>query len=234
MIIFPAIDIKGGKAVRLLKGKEDQEKVYFESPVDVALQFEKDGAEYIHVVDLDGAFRGKSENRELIGKIIEAVSIPVQVGGGIRSLEDAKGVMSLGAARFIVGTIAVENRELLREMISEFPGKVVVSLDCYGGKVATRGWTEESDLDALDVARELSYEGIECLVYTDISKDGTLMGPNLEELERISLAGTDVIASGGIGSYEDVRNVKKLGLYGTIVGKALYEKKVELKRLLEV
>jgi len=232
MIIFPAIDIRNGKCVRLYQGREDKETVYFENPVEVAEMWLKKGAKYLHIIDLNGAFSGNPENRKIIKEIVEAVNIPVQVGGGVRNLDAAKSLIDLGVERFIVGTIAVTDPELLDQMIALYGEKVVVSLDCWGGKVCVDGWVKESTIDAVEFAQELKTKGIKTIVYTDISKDGTLEGTNLSELKTISeKTGLDVIASGGIGSIEDVKAVEKMGLYGTIIGKALYEGKINLEEV---
>lgn len=232
MIIFPAIDIRNGKCVRLYQGREDQETVYFENPVEVAKMWLDKGAEYLHIVDLNGAFSGNPDNRAIIKEIVSTVNIPVQVGGGVRNLEAAQNLMDLGVERFIVGTVAVKQPEILDQMIEKYGEKVVVSLDCWGGKVCVDGWVKESAVDAVDFAKKLKSKGIKTIVYTDISKDGTLEGPNLEELKRISEeTGLDVIASGGIGSVEDVKAVEAMGLYGTIIGKALYEGRIDLAEL---
>lgn len=232
MIIFPAIDIKNGKCVRLYQGKEDKETVYFENPVEVAEMWLNKGAKYLHIVDLDGAFTGNPQNRKIISDIVDLVGIPVQVGGGVRNLDAAKSLMELGVERFIVGTIAVKEPELLDEMIKLYGDKVVVSLDCWGGKVCVDGWVKESTIDAVEFAKDLKNKGIKTIVYTDISKDGTLEGTNLAELKKISEeTGLDVIASGGIGCMADVKAVEEMGLYGTIIGKALYEGRINLEEV---
>lgn len=232
MIIFPAIDIKNGKCVRLYQGKEDKETVYFENPVEVAEMWLKKGAKYLHIVDLDGAFTGNPQNRKIISDIVNLVGIPVQVGGGVRNLDAAKSLIELGVERFIVGTIAVKEPELLNEMIKLYGDKVVVSLDCWNGKVCVDGWVKESTIDAVEFAKDLKNKGIKTIVYTDISKDGTLEGTNLAELKKISEeTGLDVIASGGIGCMEDVKAVEDMGLYGTIIGKALYEGRINLEEV---
>lgn len=224
MKIFPAIDIKGGKCVRLYQGREDMETVYFEDPVMVAKMWQQQGAKYIHVVDLDGAFQGKRRNMDTIRNIISSVDIPVQIGGGIRTIEDARELINAGAARFIISTVAVNDREMLLRMLSEFGDRVVVSLDCISGYVSTHGWVDKSTLELVSFAKELESLGVRTIVHTDVSRDGTLEGPNFDELVRvISSTNLQVIVSGGIGKLEDVEKARSIGAYGTIVGKALYE-----------
>lgn len=234
MIIFPAIDIRDGKCVRLIQGRADQQTVYSQDPIDVAKLWEAQGATYLHVIDLDGAFGQRSRNRSVIASIIEQVKIPIQVGGGIRTLEDAKELFDLGVERVILGTAAIKNPRLLDEMISLYKEKVVVSLDCLDGMVQVEGWIDGSATNAFEFALTLKQKGVKTLVYTDISKDGMLQGPSFDQLSMIQKSGIDIIASGGVSKIEDVIAIKDMGIYGAIVGKALYEKKIDLKELLEV
>lgn len=234
MIVFPAIDIRDGKCVRLIQGRADQQTIYFEDPVEVALLWQSQGAPYLHVIDLDGAFGQSRKNRGVIGDIAKRCKIPIQVGGGVRSLEDAKELLAMDVDRIIVGTAAIKNPKLLEQMLSLYREKVVVSLDCLNGFVQVEGWTDGSTINAFEFAQTLKKKGVETIVYTDISKDGMLEGPNFDQLSQIQESGLNVIASGGISTINDVIKVKNMGIYGVIVGKALYEQRINLKELMEV
>lgn len=234
MIVFPAIDIRDGKCVRLIQGRADQQTIYFEDPVEVALLWQSQGAPYLHVIDLDGAFGQSRKNRGVIGDIAKRCKIPIQVGGGVRSLEDAKELLAMDVDRIIVGTAAIKNPKLLEQMLSLYREKVVVSLDCLNGFVQVEGWTDGSTINAFEFAQSLKKKGVETIVYTDISKDGMLEGPNFDQLSQIQESGLNVIASGGISTINDVIKVKNMGIYGVIVGKALYEQRINLKELMEV
>ncbi|WP_432403781.1 1-(5-phosphoribosyl)-5-[(5-phosphoribosylamino)methylideneamino]imidazole-4-carboxamide isomerase [Wukongibacter sp. M2B1] len=232
MIIFPAIDIRGGKCVRLYQGKYDKETVYNNDPIVVAKKWRDEGARYLHIVDLDGALTGELVNKELIRKIAETVDIPIQVGGGIRTLERAKEILALGVERIIVGTSAIKIEGFVEELVEKLGEKVVVSIDAKDGYVCVDGWTNSSEIEAIDFAKELQQKGVKTIVYTDISKDGTMIGPNFNELKRLKEnTKIDIIASGGIGKKEDVEEVGEMNLYGAIVGKALYEGKISLREL---
>lgn len=234
MIIFPAIDILDGQCVRLIQGDYNREKVYSNSPVDMAKQWEKKGAEYIHIVDLNGAKTGVSINKEIIKEIANTVSIPVQVGGGIRSVDTIKYYLENGVSRVIIGTAAINNQQFLQEAIETFGEKIAVSIDARNGYVATDGWTDTSDVSALDLIKKLEEVGVKTIVYTDIAKDGMLQGPNLTEQQTINKATKmDVIASGGVTTKEDVENLRQLNMYGAIIGKALYDGKLEFESLME-
>jgi phosphoribosylformimino-5-aminoimidazole carboxamide ribotide isomerase len=234
MIIFPAIDIRDGKCVRLIQGRIDQQTVYYQDPVEVAKLWQRQGATYLHVIDLDGALGQSKKNRKVIADILSQCNIPIQVGGGVRSLEDAKELMEIGVDRFIVGTVAIKNPQLLSDLLLLYREKVVVSLDCLNGFVQIEGWTDGSSIDAFEFAQSLKQKGVETIVYTDISKDGMLEGPNFEQLSQIQDSGLNVIASGGISTFDDVIKVKEMGIYGAIIGKALYEHRIDLKELMEV
>ncbi len=232
MIIFPAIDIKDGKCVRLQQGQFDKVNIYAQNPVEVALRWEQKGAKYIHVVDLDGALRGRSINKEVIRDIVRSVNIPVQLGGGIRNLEDISDVLNDGVSRAIIGTSAVKKEGFVKKALESYGDKVVVSIDAKGGHVAIEGWTQTSQIKALDFAKELELAGLKTLVYTDIAKDGMLSGPNFKELENMkNHVNVDVIASGGISSKEHIKKLKELNLYGAIIGKALYTGAIKLEDL---
>ena len=234
MIIFPAIDILNGQCVRLIQGDYNKEKVYSNSPVDMAKKWEEKGAEYIHIVDLDGAKTGRSINQEIILEIAKTVQVPIQVGGGIRSIETIKDYLENGVSRVIIGTAAINNPDFLQEAVDKFQEKIAVSIDARGGYVATDGWTDTSDVKALDLVKKLENVGVKTIVYTDIAKDGMLQGTNLEEQKATNQATTiNVIASGGVTTKEDVENLRALNLYGVIIGKALYDGKLTLESILE-
>lgn len=232
MIIFPAIDIRGGKCVRLYQGKYDKETVYNNDPIAIAKKWQKLGAKYLHIVDLDGALTGELVNKGLIKEIVENVDIPIQVGGGIRTLDRAKEILDLGVERIIVGTSAIKKEGFVEELVRVFDKKIVVSIDAKNGYVCVDGWTNSSDMRAVDFAKELERKGVNTIVYTDISKDGTMIGPNFLELKNLkNNTNMNIIASGGIGSKEDIDKLKKMELYGAITGKALYEGKLSLEEL---
>ncbi len=233
MILYPAIDIKGGAAVRLTQGDMARETRYDDRPEDAARRWISEGAAWLHVVDLDGAVAGEPRNLDAIRRILDAVSIPVQVGGGVRRLETVEAILALGAARVVLGTAALADPDLVREAAERFPGRVTLGLDARGGKVAVRGWVEMSGERAADVARRFDALPLGAIVYTDIEVDGTLRGPNLTATETLARAvRTPVIASGGIGSLDDLRRVaalEKAGVAGVIVGRALYTGDVRLR-----
>lgn len=230
MHILPAVDIKGGKAVRLFQGEKDMETVYNDSPVEAALRWVNEGATYLHVVDLDGAFDGVSENEKHIEAIVKAVNIPVEVGGGIRTLEKAQRLVRYGVDRVIIGTKALEDSSLLRSMIKALPGRVNVGVDARDGFVSVKGWTETSSKSAEDFLRELSGMGVAAIIYTDISRDGALAGVNYDAMKRATeVTDVPIIASGGVTSIDDITKLKNLPLFGIISGKALYDGRLTLR-----
>lgn len=234
MIIFPAIDILDGNCVRLIQGDYNQEQVYGNSPVEMAKKWEALGGKFIHIVDLNGAKSGESINKQVISEIAQAVSVPIQVGGGIRSLDVIEGYIQSGVSRVIIGTAAITDKTFLKAALDKYGDKIAVSVDARGGYVATDGWTDTSNVKATDLVKELEDYGVKTIVYTDIAKDGMLQGPNLTEQELIhSSTKMDVIASGGVTTADDVENLRKLGLYGTIIGKALYDGKIDFRDLVE-
>ena len=239
MLIIPAIDLKGGRCVRLTEGREASAKVYDRDPLEVARAYEKAGARLIHVVDLDGAFMGAaSANLQIIKRINGEVNIPVEVGGGLRSLADIEFLLrDVGARYSIVGTVAVEQPDLLREAVAAFGDAIVVGIDARDGQVATRGWTEATRRDAIELACEVAHLGVRRIIYTDIARDGRLKGPNLETTREIARqSGARVTASGGVGSLEDIARLAELksdGVDSVIVGKALYENRFTLKQALK-
>jgi len=231
--IIPAIDLKNGRCVRLLQGKEDQETVYGEDPVETALSFEEQGAEQIHLVDLDGAFRGESKNLEQVERIAQAVKVPVELGGGIRSLDDISRVFDLGVNFVIIGTIAVKNPKVLEEAIQKFENQLILGLDAKDGKVAVSGWVEVTEFSDEEFANQWKQHGINRVIYTDISRDGMLTGPNLSSLRRMAIAtGLKITASGGVSSLDDLKQLAELerdGVDEVIVGKAIYERQLDLR-----
>lgn len=234
MILFPAIDIRNGKCVRLIQGDYNQEVIYGDSPTEMALLWEKQGAEFIHIVDLDGAKTGDSPNQRAIQAIAEKVSVPIQVGGGIRSMDIIETHIRSGVDRVIIGTAAITNRPFLEEAVEKYGDKIAVSIDARNGFVATDGWTETSEIKALDLLADLEKIGVKTIVYTDIFKDGMMQGPNFDELQTIDEASSiDVIASGGVTTEEDIKRLEGMNLYGAIIGKALYEGSLSLEKLRE-
>ncbi len=234
MILFPAIDIRKGKCVRLTQGQYDEITIFSDDPVSMALQFQKAGAEFLHVVDLDGA-RGETNNRKIISDIAKALDIPVQTGGGIRTMADIDDVLSLGLARVILGTSAVKNPDLVSEAVKKYGNKIIVGIDAKDGYVAIEGWEKTSSFKALDFAAEMEALGVATIIYTDIATDGMLTGPNLYAMEEmVKRVKMDVIASGGVASVKDIRKLKETNVAGVIVGKALYTGDVDLKQALLV
>jgi len=238
MIIIPAIDLKDGKVVRLKQGKFEEVTIYSQEPIKIAQKWQEKGATIIHVVDLDGAQKGELQNVSLIKEIAKSLDIPVQMGGGIRKAEDIEQLLSNGINRVVLGTKAIEDRTFLKEIIDQWQERIIVSLDCTNGMVAQRGWTSVSELKAIDFIQELENLGLSHFIYTDISRDGMLTGPNLHALKEIlRKVSIPVIASGGVSHLDDIRELKKLepdGLMGAIVGKALYEGKFDLKTAIDL
>ena len=235
MIIFPAIDIKDNKCVRLLQGDFDKVNVYGNDPSLMAKKWEDNGAKFLHMVSLNGARGEGNVNDESIKKLLSTVNIPIQMGGGIRSKERVKELLDLGVDRVILGSVAIKDKELLKDLISQYKEKIVVSVDAKNGKVAAQGWEEVSDVNSLDFCKELEEMGVKTIVYTDISKDGMMIGPNFDIYEKLSKeTNLDIIASGGVTSIEDVKKLKAMDLYGVIIGKSLYENKIDLKEVLDL
>jgi len=225
-IIYPAIDIRGGKCVRLFQGDYAQETVYADSPLEMAKRWVEQGAAWVHLVDLDGAKEGKPANAELIKEIARSISVPVQVGGGIRTEEQIADYLEAGVARVIVGTAAIEDEPFTQRILQTYKDKIAIGLDCRNGLVATRGWLTTTDVQATELAKRLVSYGAETFIYTDIARDGTLTGPNVEEISALALAtGKSVIASGGVSNLDDLLDLSAHvaeGVSGAIVGKALY------------
>lgn len=232
MIIYPAIDIRNGKCVRLLQGDYDKETIYDDDPVAVAEKWQSKGAEYMHLVDLDGALAGKGINLDVIKKIVNTLSIPCQTGGGIRTMEKVDLLLGdIGIDRVIIGTAAIENPELVAKAVCRYgSSRVAVGIDAKNGYAAIRGWRDTSEIKAVDLALAMKVMGVDIIIYTDIKVDGTLSGPNLIETEYlIENTGMKIIASGGIGSIDDIINVKNTSAEGLIIGKALYTGDVDLQ-----
>jgi len=235
--IIPAVDIKGGRCVRLTQGKEDQETVYSDNPQAMAEHWDEQGAQLIHVVDLDGAFQGLPKNVDLIKDIIYSSTVDIQVGGGIRSLEAIAAYVNAGVYRVILGTIAHENPSFVEEACKQFPGKIIIGIDAQDGKVAIKGWTEVSEQTAADLAQSMEPMGVAGFIFTDISRDGMLQGPNLDSIRQFAQATSlPIIASGGISGIQDVvslLSLKSEGVEGMITGKALYDKRLDFKEALK-
>lgn len=229
MRIYPAIDIKDGKCVRLFKGQFSDVTVYGDSPAEMAKKWEAQGGEYIHVVDLDGALRGHGVNADIIKNICSSVNVPVQTGGGIRTMEDIEAKLSCGISRVIIGTKAVSDREFVKRTIDKYGEKIVIGIDAKDGMVAIEGWEKTSNFTAIEFAEKMVSIGVKTIVYTDIATDGTLAGPNVSAMsEMVKAVNADIIASGGIGSLEHIKSLMPTGVEGVIVGKALYTEKVNL------
>ena len=236
MEVIPAIDLLGGCCVRLYQGDYDKSQVFNQNPVEVAKQWEEQGATRLHVVDLDGAKAGKIVNLEAIAAIVEAISIPVEVGGGLRSQDTVQQLLSLGVRWAILGTVAVEQPELVQQLCQQFPEQIIIGIDARNGKVATRGWLETSEVLATQLAAQMQELGAAAVIYTDIHRDGTLSGPNLDALREMAESiDIPVIASGGMSSVTDLLSLLALepqGVNGAIIGRALYTGDIDLTEAL--
>jgi len=234
--IFPAIDLKGGRCVRLRQGRADEATTYSDDPAGMARHWQLLGAEWLHVVDLDGAFQGQSAHREILRQIT-AVGVPVEIGGGLRTQAAIESVFTDGARRAIIGTLAWEEPHVLEHLVEHFRERLVLGIDARGGRVQVKGWTETTDLPAVDLARRADSCGVHTIIYTDTATDGMLQGPNCAAMEKLCRSvSCDVIAAGGVSSVADIHKLRALGcpnLVGAIVGKALYENRVTLPALLE-
>lgn len=234
MILYPAIDLKDGRCVRLLRGAMDRATVFADDPAAQARAFQDAGAEWLHLVDLNGAFAGAPVNAAAVGAILSAVTIPVQLGGGIRDRATIERWLSAGVTRVILGTAAVEDPALVREAARAFPGRIAVGVDARGGRVATEGWATETDVDATDLARRYEDAGVAALIHTDIDRDGAMGGPNLDATEGLARAvAIPVIASGGVASLADLLALKATGVIaGAVSGRALYDGALNLRQAL--
>lgn len=238
MTIYPAIDLKDGQCVRLVQGKADNQTVYSSDPGDVARRFQRQGARWLHVVDLDGAFQGKPSNLKAIEAIADAVTIPFQVGGGLRKISDIEKLLQAGASRVIIGTRAVEGPDFIKQLLDEFGSeRIVLGLDAKDGRVAVKGWVETVELTAIDLGKQMKELGVRTAVYTDVSRDGLLAGPNLDATQQVAVnTGLSIIASGGVSSVEHIRSIKTMesdGVAGAIIGKAFYEGRISVAQALE-
>ncbi len=237
MILYPAIDLKDGQCVRLYKGAMDQATVFSDAPAEQARSFAEQGAEWLHLVDLNGAFAGNPVNAEAVEAILAAVDLPCQLGGGIRDMATIESWLTRGLRRVILGTVAVEAPDLVMQAARAFPGQVAVGVDAREGRVATRGWAEETDMDVIDLARRFEDAGVAALIYTDINRDGAMQGPNVDATAALARAvSVPVIASGGVSRLEDLVALRDCGapLDGAISGRALYDGKLDLAEALAV
>ena len=238
MIIFPAIDIRDGKCVRLFKGDFNQETVFSDKPEEMAEKWQAEGAEFLHLVDLDGALAGKSQNLATLKKIIAAVNIPVELGGGIRTMENIDEVLALGVKRVILGSVAVKNPELVKEACAKYGERIVVGIDAKDGIVAVDGWGVSGNVDVITLAKEMAKAGVKTIIYTDISRDGTLAGVNVEATAKLAReSGINIVASGGVKSTADIKALlpyEKDGIEGVIVGKSIYMKTLDLAEAIEI
>lgn len=231
--VFPAVDISDGRCVRLLQGRFGTETVYSDDPVKVALGFAKAGARWLHIVDLDGAKTGDPKNRELVLEVVRSASCPVQAGGGIRSLDDVEEVLAAGANRAVLGTVALEDPAEMARACKRYGERIAVSLDAKGGELASHGWTVGTGVPLLDAVRSFEDAGVARFIYTDVSRDGTMSGPDVQGLMRLKESTSlPVVASGGISSIDDLKMIARLfpeGIIGAIVGRALYENKFDVR-----
>ncbi len=238
MILYPAIDLKDGQAVRLKQGRFDDVTVYYKDPLEAAQKWVEQGAEWLHVVDLNGALEGKPVNTAAIEQIMQGVEVPVQIGGGIRSRDIAEIYLTLGAGRIVLGTKALEEPELITQLNEEFPERIAVGIDAKDGLVAVRGWQETGEQKAVDVAKMMKDKGACCIIYTDISRDGMLSGPNFAATQFIAQeCGLPVIASGGIATIDDIAKLKAIesdGVAGAILGRSLYEETLDLAEAIQL
>jgi len=235
MIIYPAIDIIGGKCVRLTQGDYAKVKVYRDDPLETAIEFEKSGAVYIHVVDLEGARAARPVNLETVARIVSGVSVPVQLGGGIRTMKDIQEALGLGVARVIMGTAAMKDITLVEKAIGLFGDAIAVAVDARNGMVAVSGWEENSGTDVLQFALDIEKTGARTVVYTDILRDGMLSGPNFDGVRMMAEAvNMVVIAAGGITSTDDIMKLMKAGAGGAIIGKAIYTGDIDLKEAMQI
>lgn len=232
MIVIPAIDLKEGKCVRLEQGLMEKDTVFCDNPAEQALEWQRQGGELLHIVDLDGAFAGEPKNRSAIERIVRAITIPTQLGGGIRDLPTIEAYLSLGIGRVIIGTAAQRNPELVQEACRLFPGRIVVGIDAKNGMVAVQGWAEVTGVTAVELARRFEGYGVAAIIYTDISRDGMMQGPNIAATRSLAESITiPVIASGGVSSLADIENlmaIESSGVTGVITGKAIYTGAIRL------
>lgn len=233
MIIFPAMDLQNGNCIRLIKGDFNQVKTYSNQPLQIAKEFEKQGASWIHIIDLDGAKTGINNNLSIIQSIAKETSLNIQVGGGIRTESDIDTILSLGVKRVILGTLAVEQISTLENLVNRYQDKIIVSIDSLNGFVMYKGWQDNTSMKTIDFAKQIEQAGIKTIVYTDISKDGLLQGPSITDYELLKQeTNLNVIASGGVTTIKDIKTLQKMNQYGAIIGKALYENKITVKEVI--
>lgn len=236
MIIYPAIDIRGGRCVRLTEGRFDAETVFADDPAEMALKWAACGAQWLHLVDLDGALAGEGKNLPVIERILQSVKLPVQLGGGIRNMQAIDKLLTMGVQRVILGSAAVKNPQLVEEACRQYPGHIAVGIDAKNGDVAIEGWGQGSGVSAVELAKKMAAYGVDKIIFTDISRDGMLSGVNAEATAALARAcGVEIIASGGVASLEDIRRVKAVeadGVTGCIIGKAIYTGAVDLREAL--
>lgn len=234
MIILPAIDLKDGKCVRLYQGKFEKSEIVAENPLKVALEFKKAGAKYIHMVDLDGALNGEIKNLSAVSKVVKNSGIPVELGGGIRNMETIDMFIQTGVSRVILGTAALKDPDFVKKAVKKYGEKIAVGIDAKNEKVAVNGWLDISNVDYIQFAKQMESIGVKTIIFTDISKDGTLQGPNLQQLKKIQdSVSCNIIASGGIKNIDDLININKMGIYGTITGKAIYSGNINLSEAIQ-
>lgn len=235
MIIIPAIDIINGKPVRLYQGDYDKKEIVGDSVLDIALEFQESGAEYVHLVDLDGAKKGELINKEIIVEVAKTLNIPVEVGGGIRNMETIDYLIENGVSRVILGSVAIDDEALLVEAVKKYRDKIAVGIDCKDGRVCVHGWLKSSDVRYLDFAKKIQEIGVKNIIFTDISRDGTLEGPNLTMLSLLANElDVKITASGGVRDINCIKELNSLRIYGTIMGKAIYAKTIDLKEAIDV
>ena len=237
MIIIPAVDIQNGKCVRLVQGRKDDETVFSDDPGAMAMKWEEEGAEIVHVIDLGGAFEKSPQNLKSIKEILKSVNVPIQLGGGIRTIDTVRMFLDLGVGKVIIGTEAIRNPKLVNDSCREFPGRIIVGIDARNGRVAIEGWTETTRIKAVDLAKRFEDSGVAAINFTDIYRDGMQTGPNISETGRLAQAvNIPVIASGGVSTLADIKNLmplEKMGVQGVITGKALYSGTLDLKEAIE-
>lgn len=238
MLIIPAIDLKEGQCVRLSQGQMDRATVYSQNPAEVARRWESTGAQRLHIVDLDGAVSGKPKNKDVIRSIRSAISIPVQLGGGIRDIKTIDEYLAAGIDDIILGTAAIKNPELLEKSCKMFPGKIIIGIDARNDRVSVQGWTEKTEISAIDFAQQLDSSAVSAIIFTDIKRDGMLVGPNIESTAQLAKAvAIPVIASGGVSCIEDIKRlleIESFGVKGVIIGRALYTGDVDLRECIEL
>lgn len=235
MIIFPAMDLRNGNCVRLYQGEFSTSQVVGENPIDIALDFKNQGAEYIHMVDLDGALKGDIANLDVIKGVIKETALPIQLGGGIRNINTIEKLIEEGVSRVILGTAALNNPPMVKEAVRNFGEKIAVGIDAKDGYVAIEGWIKVSKVQYIDFAKTMEDIGVKTIIFTDISRDGTLTGPNFEATGMLNeQVSCDIIASGGMKSIEDIKKLTDMNMYGAIIGKALYSKNINLKEAIDL